>query len=87
MKAIPGGPWRWLEDGTKAHDIGVGRHKVTGRFTSVRERLSIGGNWVEGPVHHPGARGQHAWTKAINEFRREFVTISVKDLRKGLRGK
>lgn len=77
VKAIPGGPWHWLEDGTKPHEIGRGRH------------LSFGGanRWIIGPVHHPGARGQQAWTKAVNEFRQEFVTISVKDLRKGLNGK
>jgi hypothetical protein len=49
-----GGPWRWIEDGTRPHPIGARKH------------LRLGREWIIGPVQHPGSRGKQAWTEAVD---------------------
>lgn len=56
------GPWPLIERDTKPHDI----PKARGKRGQVRPLL-IGDQWVEGPVHHPGTKGQHPFAKGVEK--------------------
>ncbi len=68
MAGVPSGFWTWRETGTGEHEIRP-RKKRRGK----RARWTPGpmggdlGHPVWGPVIHPGATGQLAWTKTVNE--------------------
>lgn len=73
IHAVPGGAWRWIEDGTRGHRIGS------------RKRFLKGAGFphpVRGPVRHPGSRGARAWSRAVDEFRGEFPDVAITELRK-----
>jgi hypothetical protein len=70
----PKGPVAIVENPTEAHLIGAGRGGSSTRggrsFVSGvsksyslddESRLFINGNWVAGPVPHPGTKGKHRW--------------------------
>lgn len=77
VNGIPKGMWVWVEDGTRPHSIGR-----KGRFLSAPRY----GHPVMGPIRHPGSNGQHAWTKAVNEFRQQYPDIVTTQVRKALDG-
>lgn len=62
VDGLPGGPWVWIEFGTKEHSIGA-----PGQL--LGERLD---HPVYGPVIHPGIIGRRAWSEAIRQFDAEF---------------
>ena len=75
VNGIPTGMWVWIEDGTGPHRIGNKRRFLKGSGYS---------HPVRGPIRHPGARGQHAWTRAVDEFRGEYRDIVVDQVKKAL---
>lgn len=80
LRGVPVGPWVWLESGTGPHQIGV-RMRGRGR-NRRRSRLNIDGGWVTGPVHHPGAPGKLAWSRAVDIFAGEYRGLALRALRK-----
>lgn len=74
------GPLHLLERDTKAHDIprtlgsrrlrtAAGRlsqkRESTGKVLSGRKILVINGDFVMGPVHHPGTKGRHPFDNGV----------------------
>lgn len=67
---VPPGPWRWINDGTKPHEI---RRRKRGP-----ERLMT--------VHHPGMRGSGSWDRAELEARRRIPALMAAAVAKAVRG-
>jgi hypothetical protein len=68
------GPVHWLEAGTRAHAVGVGRLKngqvrltKKGQYRKGQQkRMNVPGvGWRVGPFQHPGTRAQHTWSKGV----------------------
>lgn len=41
------------------------KREATGRSTSGRKALLINGDWVTGPVKHPGTKGKHPFERGV----------------------
>lgn len=67
---VPPGPWRWINDGTKPHDI---RRRKRGPESKLT-------------VHHPGMRGSGSWDHAELEARRRIPTLMATAVAKAVRG-
>ena len=87
VRGKPLGPWVWIEDGTKVHDIAPKRSTGRGRNKRLK---ALGGpdmkHPVYGAVHHPGSRGKNAWTRAAADMEFEvdgLVDAEVKELLRG----
>ena len=79
ITAVPPHLWQWMTKGTRPHVIGFGRASSRGNrnYTkamthakrtggrTLRQRLLINGDWVTGPVFHPGTPGKNAWTNVV----------------------
>jgi len=72
----PKAMWVWIEDGTRAHDIGRGRVLSAPGYPHP----------VKGPIHHPGSRGQKAWSRAVNEFKVEYPKLALNKVKKKVSG-
>lgn len=85
VRGKPGGPWVWIEDGTSAHDIW--RRKAKGR--GKKKRHAMFGPGLPHPVrvvHHKGATGRHAWTRAVAALDAAMGDVIDTELREVLRG-
>lgn len=81
VNGTPAGPWVWLEDGTRPHEIGRPRR---GQVIFLQgERFA---HPIRGPIVHPGSRGRQAWTRAVAAFARESPDIAATALRKAVDG-
>lgn len=76
INGTPSAQWTWLETGTKRHEIGKGRTLAAPTYDHP----------IKGPISHPGSRGQHVWTKAVDDFQNEVHDIGIKNLRKAING-
>ena len=79
----PPGPWVWLERGTGPHLIARKRGGAKARRVG---RLRVGGDWVIGPVHHPGTRPQRTWTRVRRRSPAVIRRAAVAELHKVVRG-
>lgn len=77
ITGVPGGPWVWIEDGTRPHRVGRPGDVLGGpRFDHP----------VRGSVEHPGAHGQQAWSRAVDAFDREYVDFADQAVEEALGG-
>lgn len=77
VKGSPAGPWLWLENGTKPHDIG--RRRRDGTVVYLH-----GSNYahpIAGPILHLGATAKATWTEAVAEFQGEFPDLAIRSMR------
>ena len=72
INGVPAAQWRWIEDGTKPHAVGRRGDFLKGPGY---------GHPMRAPIGHPGSRGPHAWTRAVEEFRAEFPDIAIEILK------
>lgn len=83
IRGRPGGPWVWIEDGTRPHDIRARRRRGKGR------RRALAGPGLSHPVyvvHHGGMTGRHAWTNAVANLESEMDDLIDVQLREIVRG-
>ena len=67
---VPPGPWRWINDGTKPHEI---RRRKRGPESKLF-------------VHHPGMAGSGSWDRAEDEARRKIPTLMAVAVARAVRG-
>lgn len=72
-----GAIWSWLENGTRAHEIGVSKK---GR----RKHLLINGNWVTGPIRVRGMRAKRTWSKGIEQGTPDVIKLAEQLLAKAV---
>lgn len=86
VRGTPSGPWVWIEDGTEAHLIGaVGKR---GRRRGKRFLSWPGApHPLAAPVEHPGAKGQHTWTRAVDTFDHELRARADKIVGRAINGR
>ena len=80
INGTPAGPWRWIESGTRSHEIGRPRGGE-----AVFLKGPSYGHPIKGPIMHHGSTGRRAWTRAIDVFRDEYPDVVIDVVRKALR--
>lgn len=63
VQGKPVGQWIWVNSGTTAHLIGVGRRKTRTRWGQHYVYGPTFDHPVRGPVYHPGMKGKNAWVQ------------------------
>jgi len=87
VRPSPLGVWLWLENGTRAHEIGARRTRTgRGRRTAKFLKGPSYAHPVRAPIHHPGSRGKQVWTRAVAAYRAEAVDFLATDLREAVHG-
>jgi len=89
VRPSPLGVWLWLENGTRAHEIGARKsRRGTGRSRTAKFLKGSGyAHPVRAPIHHPGSRGKQVWTRAVAAYRAEATDFLATDLREAVRGR
>ena len=59
------GPWWFVENDTKAHDMPGKKRRAKGR----PYRTPFG---AKSKIRHPGTKGKHIWRKSYGDLRRQY---------------
>lgn len=82
IQGKPAGPWVWLDSGTSAHLIGVGRSRAAGRSRGKRGRIYSPDHEhpVIGPIIHPGSPGKQAWTRVVERIEKILPAVYEREV-------
>lgn len=79
-------PWRWLTDGTKAHQVPRnlrrfqgGAFDGRGATKGKRARMQVGGEWRTGPWQVRGVPGKRLWWRARETARAQQAAVRAFD--------
>jgi hypothetical protein len=87
VRGKPLGPWIWIEDGTKSHEIAPKRFVGRGKGRRLKALYGPGMKHpVSGPVTHPGTTGEQAWSRAAADMDFEIDGLVDTELREILGG-